>query len=249
MLNQPLMSRLAMLARVCGRTLLLVFLVSVFFAVFPLNLGSPLWGSQLSSRIIDSASIALVGITLLGGAAVVEQSPEDLERAPRRGARRGSPRASVMRLCRLGMISLALLALWQLPLLLGNTVQINQRSLSQSARTSPAMANAEQFLRQASAAELETAWQRLIASGAPALKRPVSGSEQKRQILLAAIKADQRQIERRRRIQVDKARLALMLDSLRRIALCGIYGGGFFLLRRSLGGRAGYNAGPTERPT
>lgn len=228
-----------MLARVCGRTLLLVFVVSMFFAVFPLNLGSPLWGSQLSSRILDSASIALVAVSLLGGAAVIEQSPEDAERAPRRGARRGSQQDFVMRLCRLGVISLALLALWQLPLLLGNTVQINQRSLSESVRISPAVAKAEQFLRQASAAELETAWQRFIASGAPGLKRPVSGSEQKRQVLLAAFTADQRQLERRMKIQADKARLAVVRDSLRRIALCGIYGSGFFLLRRSLGGRAG----------
>lgn len=234
MLNQSLISRLPELARVCGRTLLLVFVVSMFFAMFPLNLGSPLWGSQLSSRIIDSASIALVGVTLLSGAAVLEQNPEDSDRAPRRGARISHQRASVMRLCRLGVIALALLAVWQLPLLLSNTIQINQRNLSQSARISPAMAKADQFLRQASAAELERPWQRFIASGAPGLKQPVSGTEQKREVLLAAIKADQRQLERTMNIQVDKARLAVVRDSLRRIALCVIYGGGFFALRRSL---------------
>jgi len=84
----------------------------MFFAMFPLNLGSPLWGSQLSSRIIDSASIALVGVTLLSSAAVIEQNPEDSDRAPRRGARISHQGASVMRLCRLGVIALALLAVW-----------------------------------------------------------------------------------------------------------------------------------------
>jgi hypothetical protein len=44
----------------------------------------------------------------------------------------------------------------------------------------------------------------------------MSGTEQKRQILLASIKADQRQLERTMNIQVDKARLAEVRDSLRR---------------------------------
>ena len=144
----------------------------MFFAMFLLNLGSPLWGSQLSSRIIASASIALVGVTLISSAAVIEQNPEDSDRAPRRGARISHQRAFVMRLCRLGVIALVLLAVWQLPLLLSNTTQINQRNLSQSVRISPAMAKADQFLRQASVAELERPWQRFIASGAPGLKYP-----------------------------------------------------------------------------
>jgi hypothetical protein len=44
----------------------------------------------------------------------------------------------------------------------------------------------------------------------------MSGTEQKREVLLAAIKADQRQLERTMNIQVDKARLAEVRDSLRR---------------------------------
>ncbi len=234
MLNQAPISRLSKLARVCGLTLLLVFAISVFFAVFPLNLRSPLWGSQLSSRIIDSASLALVGISLLGGADVIEQNSKDSARNPRRG-RSARQFAFVMRLCRIGVISLALLAIWQLPLLLGNTIQINQSSLTQSGRISPALAKAEQFLRQASAAELDKPWQQFIASGAPGLKQPANGIEQKREVLLATIKSNQRQVERTLKSQVDQARLAVVRDSLRRIALCMIYGSGFFLLRRSLG--------------
>lgn len=234
MLNQAPISRLPKLARVCGLTLLLVFVISVFFAVFPLNLRSPLWGSQLSSRIIDSASIALVGVTLLGGAAVIEKNSEDSARDPRR-ARSTRQCASVMRLCRIGVISLVLLAIWQLALLLGNTIQINQSNLSRSGRIAPALAKAEQFLRQASAAELDRPWQQFIASGAPGLKQPVNGVEQKREVLLATIKSNQRQVERTLKSQADQARLAVVRDSIRRLALCLIYGSGFFLLGRSLG--------------
>lgn len=227
--------RLISVARICGRTLLLAFGMSVVFALFPLNLNSPLWGTQLSSRIIDGASLALVGVALLCAAAFLQPMPEDPNSVIRSQVKLlAQQRARALRLCRIGVISLALLAVWQLLLLVGNTAQVNQLNLNQAQRISPAIQNAEQFIRQASAAELEQPWQRFIAAGAPGMKQPVSGTEQKRQLLLSALKAQQRQLDLNISSRGDNARLAIVLDTLRRVALCVIYGSGFFLLRRHL---------------
>lgn len=228
--------RLPALARICGLTMLLVFAASVFFALFPLELGSPLWGTQLSSRIIDAASLPLVAATLLCAAAFLQPMPEDPDAAPRRVMVLGRQRLFALRLCRAGMVSLALLALWQLVLLIGNTGQINRISLSQSTRISPAIEKAEQRIRQASPAQLELPWQRFVAAGAPGLKQSVAiaTTEQKRQALLAAIKAEQQQLDRRINSQGDQARLLTVRDTLRRVALCFIYAGGFFALWRCL---------------
>lgn len=234
MASHSLNLRLPALARICGGSLLLAYAVTVLFALFPLDLGSPLWGSQLSGRIIDNASIALVGVALLCGTAFVEQLPEDPDMAPRRTARLLRQRASVLRLCRLGVIGLALLALWQLPLLLGATSQINQRNLSQADRISPAIENAQQSIRQAPAEVIEQRWRQVIAAGAPLLNQPNSSTEQKRQALLAAIKAEQQQLDRSINNQGSLAMVSTVRDTLRRITLCFIYGAGFFALRRSL---------------
>lgn len=236
MSTQTINSHLPALARICGSTLLLAFVALVFFAIFPLKLGSPLWGTQLSSRIIDGASLALVGTTLLSAAAFLQPMLEDPDISRRRVNELARQRTFALRLCSIGVISLALLAVWQLLLLPGSIGQINQGILNESGQVSPAIEKAEQTIRQASAAQLEQPWQRFIAGGAPGLKQPASiiTSEQRRQALLAAIKAEQRQLDRRINSQGDQARLLTVRETLRRIALCFIYGGGFFAMRRFL---------------
>lgn len=239
MLSQPINPRLPAMAWICGRCLLLVFVVMVGFAVFPLQFGSPGWGTQLSTRIVDSASLALVGATLLSAAAFLQAMPEDPDMARGRVVLLNRQRLFSLRLCSIGVISLALLAVWQLLLLIGSVGLISQSSLSQSGQLSPAIQRAEQVIRQASPAQLEQPWQRFIAAGAPGLKQPVAitTTEQKRQALLAAIKAQQRQLDRNINSQGNQARLFTVRDTLRRIALCFIYGAAFLALRRCLLGR------------
>lgn len=235
MLSQSTQQRFISLARICGHTLLLVFGVSVVFALFPLDLRSSIWGTQLSSRIIDGTSLALVGVALLCAAVLLQPIPENPNSSSRNQVKLlARQRAGALRLCRVGVISLALLAVWQLLLLVGNTAQINQRNLSQAKQISPAIQQAEQFIRQASASELEQPWQRFLSAGAPGMKQPVSSTEQKRQLLLSALKAQQRQMDLNISSRGDQARLTLVLDTLRRVALCFIYGSGFFFLRRHL---------------
>lgn len=236
MLSQSSNARVPALAQVCGRTLLVVFAVSVFFAVFPLQLGSSLWGVELSSRIIDRTFIALVGVTLVCAASFLQPIPDDRQISPRRLKKLGRQRQWALRLCGIGMAGMALLAFWQLLLLLGSIGQINQSVLTQSDRISPAIETAEQLVRQAPSTQLEQTWQRFLDAGAPGLPQPVtiSGTEQKRQALLAAIKTEQLKLDRTINSQGAKARQSMVRDSLRRFALCSLYGGGFFALRRAL---------------
>lgn len=236
MLSKSSNPRVPDLAQVCGRTLLFAFGVSVFFAVFPLQFGSSAWGAQLSSRIIDRTFIALVGVTLLSAGAFLQPMPEDPHTAPRRVKKLWRQRQFAMRLCGIGMVCMALLAIWQLLLLGGSIGLINQSVRSQSERISPAIETAEQLVRQAPTPQLEQSWQRFIAAGAPGLDQPliVTGTEQKRQALLAAIKAEQQKLDRTITNRGNQARLAMGRDTLRRVALCLMYGGGFFGLRRCL---------------
>lgn len=236
MLSPSFNARVPALAQVCGRTLLFAFAVSAFFAVFPLQIGSSIWGTQLSSRIIDRVFIALVGVTLLCAAAFLQPMPEDPTINPRMAKKLSRQRRFAVRLCAIGMVSMALLATWQLLLMLGSIGQINQSVLTQSNRISPTIETAEQLVRQAPTTQLEQSWQRFLAAGAPGLNQPliVSGPEQKRQALLAAIKAEQRQIDRTINNRGELARRAMVRDTLRRVALSFMYGGGFFALRRCL---------------
>lgn len=222
-----------MLARACGRILLLVFLVNVVLILFPLNLSSPEWGIQLSSRIVDTSSLPLVGVAMLCAAAFSQPMP-DPETAPLAAMTLDSRRAFMLQCCLLGAIGLLLLAVWQLPLLLGSTGLINQRSLGQASGVSPLLREAEQSIRQASAIDLEQRWQQFIAAGAPGLTQPVRSTEQKRQALLAGLRLEQQQVERSISAQGMQARFAIVRETLRRIALCLIYATGFFTVRRAV---------------
>jgi hypothetical protein len=236
MLSPSINTRVHALAQVCGRTLLFTFAVSVFFAVFPIELGSSLWGTQVSRRIIDRVFIALVGVALLCAAAYLKPMPEDPYASRRRVTKLVRQRRFAFRLCHIGVFSMVLLALWQLLLMMGSIGQINQSILSQSRRISPAIETGKQLVRQASDPQLEQSWERFIAAGAPGLKKPVSdsGAEQKREALLKAIQIEQRQLDRTITSRGHQARMLAVRDTMRRIALCTLYGAGFFSLRRCL---------------
>ncbi len=235
MLSQPLNSLLPALARLSGRTLLLAFVLSLFFELFPINLGSLSWGIQISNFIVDHAFVAFSGVALLSYSAFVQLMP-DPDAEPLVAQRLTVQRNFALRLCRFGLFSLALLALWQLPLMLGSTGSLNVRDMVEYQTLSPVWQKAEQSIRQASPAEIDLLWQRFIAAGAPGLKKPanVIATEPRRQILLAGMKAGKQQSERSIDSRGGQARFEVTRDTLRRVGLCWIYGSGFFVLRRSI---------------
>ena len=55
----------AKLVRNCGLVLIGVFLVTIVAILLPLDLSSANWGLQLSTLVVDAASLPLVGLLLL----------------------------------------------------------------------------------------------------------------------------------------------------------------------------------------
>jgi hypothetical protein len=127
MLNQAIDPHLPALARVCGRTMILAFLVVLAASLFPINLNSSSWGSQISSRILDAGVLPMIGVTLLCSACFLE-SGVDSRRHPN-AARLLHHRESSRRLIQVGMASLIGLVIWQVPLFIGNLNQIDQQRI------------------------------------------------------------------------------------------------------------------------
>ena len=103
--------QLPMLARAGGRTLNLDLLVLVLVQAAPLSLQlrSLAWVTQISSRIIDTASFPLPGVGLLRFATILEPSPDPHTR--RREALAWAHRRDlVVHLVWLDVVSLFLLA-------------------------------------------------------------------------------------------------------------------------------------------
>ena len=154
--------RVPLLARACGRTLLLAFLVLVITAAVPFQPRSLTWASQLSGRIVDTASFPLLGVALLQLATLLQPEPDPLSE-PREAMALSRQRNGALRLCRLGVISLGLLAVWQIPLLFGSFTTMDQQGVARSSELNQRIGQGEQTIRQAPPAEIQREWQRLRA--------------------------------------------------------------------------------------
>ena len=228
---QALSPQLPMLARACGRTLLLAFLVLVVAAALPLQPRSLAWATQISSRIIDTASFPLLGVALLRFATFLEPSPDPL--TERREALAWAQRRDlVIRLAWLGVVSLFLLAVWQIPLLLGSFTSLDQQNVARAGQLNQRISQGEQSIRQAPPAQIQSEWQRLQAAGAPGITAEIRDPERKRQILLAQLEQEQQQLGRTLGSQNDQSRFVAIRNSLRILALCAIYIAGFQAIAR-----------------
>jgi len=151
-----------LLARACGRTLLLAFLVLVITAAVPFQPRSLAWASQLSGRIVDTASFPLLGVALLRLASLLQPEPDPLSE-PTEAMALALERDGALRLCRLGVISLGLLAVWQIPLLFGSFTTMDQQGVARSSELNQRIGQGEQTIRKAPPAEIQREWQRLRA--------------------------------------------------------------------------------------
>jgi hypothetical protein len=202
MLSQSIDSHLPKLARVCARTLLLAYLLTQFFLLLPLSPLSPDWGSQLSSRILDGAPVPLLAVALLRYASLAEPSPDP----------QSEPEEAME--------------------VSGSLTALEQRNSNKATQESRRLRQSEQSIIQAPAAQIDQVWQELMAAGAPGLGKPVSGTEQRRERLLEAIKTDQQQLVQGLREEGNRARFAILRERLRNLGLCLIYVLGFDRLGR-----------------
>ena len=223
--------KVLMLARVCGRTLLLAFLVVILASVLPIELRSVAWGTQLTSRIVDAASFPLLGVALLRLATLLQEEPNprnskgEYEQSVLRKEAKALAKQKdvVLLLCRSSMVVLALVAVWQIPLLIGGISVLDQQNQARSGQLNQRISQGELTIRQAPAAAIQREWQRLSAAGAPGISSDIRDPEKQRELLLKQLERQQQQLGRTLGNQDGQGRLVLLRNSLRVLALCGIY--------------------------
>lgn len=224
---------LAMLARVSGRTLLVIFLVAVAFALVPFNPLSLDWGTQFSNRIVESLSFAFVGIAFLRFASFLVPSPDPIEE-PKKARQLARQRDSAIRLCRLGINALLLLCLWQGVLFLQGLSRIDQERTALSNQLSQRITQTEESIRQAPAGVLEQEWQRFRAAQPQARSQGMSGPEQQRQALLKALDEEQKQISQNVSRQSGQKVFGVLVTTARRLGFCLVFILGFRALSKRL---------------
>lgn len=227
----PLDPHLPMLVRVTGRTMLIVFVVVVLTSMLPLSPRSPVWGVQLSTRIIEVTSFAMVGVACLRFASFLEPIP-DYAIAPQKAMQVARRRDGALRFCRLGVISLALLALWQVVLLFSNLAIVDRENAALSGQLRGRIGEAEKLVSEAPGSMVQQQWQQLTAAKAPGFSPAISAPEQQRQALLSKLRADQKKVDLDLIRKTGQARFDLLLSTFRRLALCAAFIIGFFALGR-----------------
>lgn len=232
MQSQAIDPHLPLLARVCGRTMILAFVVILVASLFPINIRSLIWGSQLSNRILDAGVLPLLGVTLLRSACFLE-SGVDSSRNPVGARRLIRQREVARRLIRIGIGSLVLLAIWQLPLFIGSLNQIDQRRIAETQQLSNTLTAAEQVLSQAPQETLDETWKRFVAAGLSPSKQTIRDREQQRKTMIERIRINRQQANLSVDQRGSQARFALIRNLARNLLLCGVYITGY----RGLGKR------------
>jgi hypothetical protein len=220
--SQTATPQLPSIAQLCGRSLIIIFLVTLIAGFFPITIKSPIWGSQLSNRILDGGVLPLLGVALLRVSSSLQFSGDskgDREASIRLSKRRDS----VLRLTQIGVISMVLLAIWQVILFGGNIDQIDQQRTARSQQLTQRLSAAEQSLREAPQSAVDQAWQRLSSAGFPALPEGINTQEEQREALLERIRSEQQQASLAVSQQGAQARFALMRNLARNLLLCGVY--------------------------
>lgn len=216
----------ARLARLCGRTLLIAFGIIILGAALPLQAASSTWGTQFSSIIVDSAFLALLGVAMLG---LATPPPKEQDY---RSKRRNSnwlikPKDGILLLCRAGVVGLVLLAVWQIPLMMGSIAAFERQIQARAGQLNERISQGEQTIRRAPAALIQREWQRLAAARAPGISPEINDPEKQRQLLLKQVERQQQQLDRTIGSRDGQGRFLVMRNSLRIMALCAAYITGF----------------------
>lgn len=239
------------LIRRCGRVLIGVFVLVVATNIFPLNLRSPDWGLGLSNNIVNSASLALVGMCLLRYSAWLDlkaitesgTNPQILLSTTEKQERSGSSKnkalanqakteSKIKRLALVGAISLVLLATWQAVLLLTGTEKITAESSSVSSRSDNQVKEVEQRIQGAPDQVIDAEWKKFQATLAPTLFTAELDTPAKRKQLLTDLKAKSQQARLSIEQQVSGARWNLARNALRVFLMAIIYAWGFYGLHK-----------------
>jgi hypothetical protein len=236
------------LVRRCGLVLFAVFLLTVATALLPLRLQSIDWGLRLAQSIVNSASLALVGVGLLRYAAFLElQFPAESKSDPQApygtsgkqhisdGRKKSQARTKksktnfgIRRLALAGAIGLLLLSAWQYVLFFRGLDSIAAQALSVSTSSDKQVKNIELVIAKAPDLRVDAEWKRLQSSLSPPSTATALDTAAKRKQLLAELQNYSQQSTKALQQQSAGARWNLGLEVLRTSLMATIYAWGFY---------------------
>jgi hypothetical protein len=235
------------LVRRCGLVLFAVFLLTVATALLPLRLQSIDWGLRLAQSIVNSASLALVGVGLLRYAAFLElqfpaesksdpQAPygtlgkQDISHGRKRQARTNKMKTNfgIRRLALAGAIGLLLLSAWQYVLFFRGLDSIAAQALSVSTSSDKQVKDIELVIEKAPDLRVDAEWKKLQSRLSPPSTATALETAAKRKQLLAELQNYSQQSTKALQQQASGARWKLGLDVLRTFLIATIYAWGFY---------------------
>jgi hypothetical protein len=171
----------AKLVRNCGLVLIGVFIVTIVAILLPLDLSSATWGIQLSTMVVDAASLPLVGLLLLRYGAHLEAgsakalSLQQVAPASVGPAREGEndaiavdpeflrlitpdPIQGLRSFAFAGFVSLLLLAVWQFVLLFSSVDLLDKQKLAVSTQIDERFGALERQINTASPEDVTKSW-------------------------------------------------------------------------------------------
>jgi hypothetical protein len=228
-----------------------VFVLVVTTNIFPLNLRSPDWGLGLSSIIVNSASLALVGVGLLRYSAFLElQALTETDANPQifygtSGKQESSDsfkskalaklnkiEFGIRRLALAGAIGLLLLATWQAILFFNGINMITAQSFSASRRSEKQIEEVELRIQSAPDQVIDAEWKKLQPTWPPTSLTTDLDAATKRKQLLKEVKAQSQQARVTFEQKVAGSRWNLANNALRFFLMAIIYAWGFYGLHK-----------------
>jgi hypothetical protein len=175
----------------------------------------------------------MIGVTFLRSACFLE-SGVDSRRHPNAAKRLLRQRESSRRLIQVGIVSLIFLAIWQVPLFIGNLNQIDQQRAVESRQISARLIAVEKALRQALQDIVDETWKRFTSSGQVSSKQISIDREQPREALLERIRVQQQKANLAVNQRGNQARFELFRNLGRNLLLCLIDVTGYWGLGQRL---------------
>ncbi|WP_255016545.1 hypothetical protein [Cyanobium sp. BA20m-p-22] len=212
-----------------------VFVFAVAFNFLPLNLVSPDWGLGISNTIVSSASLALVGVSLLRVSAYLQLQVHSQETSNPKGPRLIALKKSelgIRRLALAGTISLLLLAGWQAILFARGMELITAKGAATSSQAQEQIKAVESRIKSAPDAVIEAEWSKLQASLPPAFFKAELDASARRKELLSSVGARSAQFRVELNRQTSAAAWNLGRNAMRICLMAIAYAWGFYGLHK-----------------
>jgi hypothetical protein len=241
----------AKLVRNCGLVLIGVFLVTIVAILLPLDLSSANWGLQLSTLVVDAASLPLVGLLLLRyGAHLDAESAKALSLQQVAPTSVGSamdgesdpiavdpeflrmitpdPIQGLRNFAFVGFVLLLLLGVWQFFLLFSSVDLLDKQNLAVSTQVDERFGALERQINSAPAEEISKSWSQFQKEQDVATSMSKGDPDAQRSEILNKVK--QQKLEAFNEVNDKKGmQLANLVRGILRVALMSIiYAWGFY---------------------